>query len=54
MAFEVDGLTNLQKLTFYQIGLAHHYVRATAIIEESRIFITEPLLYDCLQKFTLN
>jgi hypothetical protein len=54
VTFEVDGFTNLQKLTFYQVGLVHHYVRATAVIEKSRIFITEPLLYDCLQKFTFN
>ena len=53
MALEVDGLADLQKLAFYQISLAHHYVRATAIIEKPRIFITEPLLYDCLQNLPL-
>jgi len=54
VTFEVDGFANLQKLTFYQVGLAHHYVRATAVVEKPRIFIAEPLLYDCLQKFTFN
>ena len=54
VAFKLNSCTNFQILTVNKVGLAHHNVRATSIIEKPRVLIAEPFLNYCLQNFTSN